>query len=189
VLHTHCKYDMKAWQTMHAGISDLTSLGVALSAEQECFGDAFLLAVAALAGCDIALRRPDFDGIDWTVSCKLFSRRPKIDIQMKTWTGDDGSGDQIHYPLKRKNYAGLILEDPCVPRLLVLVTVPKDPEEWIALSTEQLILRHCSYWVSLAGSQPSDNHTTVTVYLPRTNVLTVPALLDLMKRVNDRGSL
>jgi hypothetical protein len=167
----------------------LTSLGADLSARQECFGDAFLLAAAASAGCDIALRRPDCDGIDWTVSYKLFSRRPKIDVQMKTWTGDGGSGDQIHYPLKRKNYDSLILTDVLVPRILVLVTVPKDPEAWIALSTEQLILHHCSYWASLAGRSPSDNESTVTVHIPRKNILTVQVLQELMKKVNDRGSL
>jgi hypothetical protein len=165
------------------------ALGAALTAQQECFGDAFLLAVAALAGCDTALRRPDYDGVDWTVSCKLFSRRPKIDVQMKTWTGDDGLGDQIHYPLRRKNYDSLILTDVLVPRILVLVTVPKDPEKWLALSTEQLALHHCSYWVTLAGLSATDNETTVTVRVPRKNVLTVQVLQELMKKVNDRGSL
>jgi hypothetical protein len=152
----------------------LIALGATLTAQQECFGDAFLLAVAALAGCDTALRRPDYDGVDWTISCKLFSRRPKIDIQMKTWTGDDGLGDQIRYPLKRKNYDSLILTDVLVPRVLVLVTVPKDPQKWIA---------------TLAGLSATDNETTVTVCVPRKNVLTVQVLQELMKKVNDRGSL
>jgi len=170
------------------GIGDLVSLAAPLSTEQERFGDAFLLAVAALAGCSAAKPYPDVEGIDWTVSCRLFRRRPKIDIQMKTWTGDDGSGDQIRYPLKRKNYDSLIFDDPCIRRILLLVTVPKDPGEWMAQSSEQLILRHCGYWVSLEGLPPGDNQTTVTIYLPRTNVLTVPVLLDLMKRVNDGSS-
>jgi hypothetical protein len=166
----------------------LASFGAPLSTEQERFGDAFLLAVAALAGCSAAKPQPDIDGTDWTVSCRFFPRRPKIDIQMKTWIGDDGAGDQIHYPLKRKNYDSLIFVDPCVRRVLVLVTVPKDPEVWMTQSPEQLILRHCGYWASLEGLPPSDNQTTVTIYLPRTNVLTVPVLLDLMKRVNDGSS-
>jgi hypothetical protein len=60
----------------------LISLGMARTAQQESFGDAFLMAVAGAAGCGISLRRPDDDSIDWTLSCRL-SRRPKIDVQMK----------------------------------------------------------------------------------------------------------
>jgi hypothetical protein len=72
----------------------LQDLGMARTAQQEVFGDAFLTAIAAVAGCAMSMRRPDNDSIDWTLSCRL-SRRPKLDIQMKTWTGDDGSSGTI----------------------------------------------------------------------------------------------
>ncbi len=59
----------------------------------------------------------------------------------------------------------------------------------MAWSVEQLILRRCAYWVSLAGLPQSNNETAVTVSVPRTNVLTVQALKDMMQRVNDGGSV
>ena len=164
------------------------SLGMCRPSQQECFGDAFLLAVAGVAGCAVSLRRPDDDSIDWTLSCRL-SRRPKIDVQMKTWTGDDGSSGPIRYPLKRKNYDDLILTDVLAPRILVLVMIPQDIEEWIASSVEQLVLRRCGYWVSLVGRLPSDNETSVTVSVPRANVLTVNALQGLMQRINEGGAI
>jgi hypothetical protein len=116
------------------------SLGMAITTQQECFGDAYLLAVAGVAGCAVSLRRPDDDSIDWTLSSRL-SRRPKIDIQMKTWNGDDRASDPIRYPLKRKNYDDLILTDVLAPRIFVLVTIPQDIGDWMTLSAEQLILR------------------------------------------------
>lgn len=162
-------------------------LGMARTARQECFGDAFLLAVAGAAGCAVSLRRPDDDSIDWTLSCRL-SRRPKLDVQMKTWTGDDESGEEMRYPLKRKNYNDLILTDVLSPRVLILVTLPRDISDWIVLSPQQLILRRCGYWVSLAGQPTSDNDTSVTVSVPRVNVLTIEALQGLMQRINDGGA-
>lgn len=164
------------------------SLGISRTAQQECFGDAFLLAVAGAAGCAVSLRRPDDDSIDWTLSCRL-SRRPKIDVQMKTWTGGDDSSDPIRYPLKRKNYDDLILTDVLAPRILVLVMIPQGIEEWITSSVGQLVLRRCSYWVSLAGQPQSDNETSVTVSVPRANVLTVNALQGLMRRINEGGAI
>jgi hypothetical protein len=165
-----------------------TSLGMARTAQQECFGNAFLLAVAGVAGCAISAPCPDDDSIDWTLSCQL-PRRPKIDVQMKTWTGDDGSSDPIRYPLKRKNYDDLILTDVFAPRILVLVTIPQDSGEWMELSVENLILRRWGYWVFLAGQPQSDNETSVTVSVPRANVLTVEALQELMQRVNEGGAI
>jgi hypothetical protein len=165
-----------------------TVLGMARTAQQECFGDAFLLAVAGVAGCAVSFRRPDDDSIDWTLSCRL-PLRPKIDVQMKTWTGDNGLGDTIHYPLKRKNYDDLILTDLLVPRILVLILVPSDIEEWLEQSANQLALRRCGYWVSLEGHTPTDNITSVTVSLPRDNVLTVDSLQRMMRQINARGSL
>jgi Domain of unknown function (DUF4365) len=164
------------------------SLGMCRPAQQECFGDTFLLAVAGVAGCAVSLRRPDDDSIDWTLSCRL-SRRPKVDVQMKTWTGDDGSSDPIRFPLKRKNYDDLILTDVLAPRILVLVMIPQDIEEWIASSVEQLVLRRCGYWVSVAGQPQSDNEASVTVSVPRANVLTVNALQGLMQRINEGGAI
>lgn len=155
-----------------------------LNARQEQFGNAFLLAVAAVAGFAAAKPGTDHDSIDWTLSSRL-PRRPKLDIQMKSTRADDGQGPAIRFPLRRKNYDDLILTDVSCPRLLVLVLVPSDVAHWTAQTPEQLVLRRCGYWLSLAGLPPSDNESTVTVSVPRVNVLTAAALTGLMQRAND----
>lgn len=76
---------------------------------------------------------------------------------MKTWTGDIGRVEAIHNPLKRKNYNDLILTDVFAPRILVLVILPVNIEEWVTLSPEQFVLRRCGYWLSLAGQPQTDN--------------------------------
>src|SRR5258708_38640329 len=109
------------------------NLGMARSAQQERFGDAFLLAVATIAGCAYAKPETDNDSIDWTLSCRL-SRRPKIDVQMKTVSFDDQFSGSISYALKKKNYDDLILTDVLTPRILLLVTVPQNIESWLNVS-------------------------------------------------------
>ena len=164
-------------------------LGMATTAQQECFGDAFLLAVAGVAGCAVSQRRPDDDSIDWTLSCKL-SRRPKLDVQMKTTTAaDDGNGEAIRYPLKKKNYNDLILTNVLAPRILVLVTLPKIMEDWLSPTVESLTLRRCGYWVSLAGQPESGNETSVTVSVPRKNLLTPKEVRLMMHKINKGGAL
>jgi hypothetical protein len=159
-----------------------------INARQEQFANAFLLAVAAAAGFAAAKPGTDNDSIDWTLSCRL-PRRPKLDVQMKSTRTDDREATAIRFPLRRKNYDDLILTDVSCPRLLVLVLVPPEVETWMVQTAEQLVLRRCGYWLSLAGLPPSDNDSTITVSVPRANILTVTALNSLMQRANDGEAL
>lgn len=161
-------------------------LGLAVAHAQEQFSKAFILALAACAGCAAAEPIPDVDSIDWTLSCRL-ERRPKLDLQVKSLRGQPRDGEHIAYALKRKNYDDLRLADLLAPRLLVLVIVPDAPATWLSISPDQLVLRHCAYWLSLATAPPSDNETSVTVYVPRANLLTVEALSGLMHTINEEG--
>jgi hypothetical protein len=162
-------------------------LGLSVSAAQEQFSKAFILAMASLAGCSVAEPKPDDDSIDWTLSCRLAPRRPKLDLQVKSTNDGTGTEGAIHYPLKRKNYDELILADLLTPRLLVLVVVPPDPLAWLTASPEALVLRHCAYWVSLRGLPATDNETSVTVQVPRANLFDVSALMGLMQLINEGG--
>jgi Domain of unknown function (DUF4365) len=160
------------------------SLGMARPAQQERYADAFLQAVAATAGCALARPEVDDDSIDWTLSCRLLPRRPKIDIQMKSTALDDGLGTGIRYPLRKKNYDELITSNVIVPRLLVLVIVPDNLADWVSLSPTELLLRRCAYWLSLVGQPASTNLQSVSVSVPRSNVFDVAALQELVRRIN-----
>jgi hypothetical protein len=162
-------------------------LGLSLTAAQEQFSKAFILATASMAGCSVAEPRPDDDSIDWTLSCRLKPRRPKLDLQVKSTGDGTGTEAAIHYPLKRKNYDELTLEGLLAPRLLVLVVVPVEPMAWLTASPEALVLRHCAYWVSLRGLPTTDNESSVTVQVPRENLFDVNALKALMWKINEGG--
>jgi hypothetical protein len=163
------------------------NLGMHRDAQQERFGDAFLLAVASVAGCACAKPETDNDSIDWTLSCRL-SRKPKIDVQVKTVSLDGEIPEMIAYPLKRKNYDDLIVADLLSPRILLLVAVPSDIDSWLSASREELVLRRSAYWLSLAGFPESDNKATVTVHVPSMQMFTVEGLCEMMQKINEGGA-
>ena len=152
--------------------------------QQEQFSDAFLMAIAAAAGCAISRPVPDNDSIDWTLSCRL-PRRPKLDIQLKSTIFQKDVINDIRYRLKIKNYNDLILEDLVAPRILVLVTVPRKIEDWLSMTPESLLLRYTAYWVCLAGAPAVRNTKACTVTIPQRNLITPAVLRDLMLRIND----
>jgi hypothetical protein len=160
-----------------------------INARQEQFANAFLVTVAAVAGFTVAKSDVDHDSMDWTIASRL-PHRPKIDIQMKSRRLEDADTDDfVRYNLKRKNYDDLILTNLLTPRLLVLVLMPSDIGNWLDLTADQLVLRRCAYWVSLAGQPATDNKNTVMVGVPRANLLNVAALERLMWRANDQEPL
>jgi hypothetical protein len=163
--------------------------GMDLNQRQEQFANAFLLAVSAVAGFTATKPPVDNDSVDWTIASRL-PRRPKIDVQMKSRRIEAADAEEvIRYHLKRKNYDDLILTELFTPRLLVLVLVPQDVGAWLELTPEQLVLRRCAYWVSLAGQPPTTNQSSVRVGVPRSNLLNVASLESLMQRADDQEPL
>jgi hypothetical protein len=67
-----------------------------------------------------------------------------------------------------------------LPRILVVLYLPRNPDEWLRHSEEALIARRCAYWVCLRGEPASQNEKYQTVYVPRKQVLSVESLLALM---------
>src|SRR5947208_3123117 len=65
-----------------------------------------------------------------------------------------GRGTSIRFPLKVKNYRELIGKR-YIPRILIVVVVPKKVNDWLKQDEKSLILRRCGYWVSLAGEPES----------------------------------
>jgi hypothetical protein len=72
------------------------------------------------------------------------------------------------------------------PRILVVMQLPANPEEWLRHSEEALIAKQCAYWVSLRGAPASNNEKEQTVYLPRSQLLSPDHLTTLMTRFSRR---
>lgn len=150
------------------------------------FSLAYINAVAARAGYDVVEPKVDIDSVDGMLLTH-YGRRPRLEFQAKA-TARDVVGDEfVTFPLPMKNYDDLRM-DVIVPRLLILVVLPERAEEWLSHSEEELILRHCGYWLSLAGQPERENTKTVTVHLPREQRFNPEALHTLMNQAN-RGAL
>jgi hypothetical protein len=163
-----------------------------ISQRKEQFSRAYVHAVATVAGFSLYRPEVDDDSIDLTIAGRGgqgIPRPPRIEIQLKCTSQDLLHRQHLVYPLKRKNYDDLRRVELVVPRLLVVVTVPDDESEWLHQSEENLILRRCAYWASLRGLDEMENVRSISIRLPRQNVLSVEGLRGLMKRAGDKEPL
>lgn len=163
------------------------SLGiVSIDLAQESFQRAYVLSVAAAARCSWSDRLPDYDGVDVTLNQQVFSGQDphfaSLDLQLKsTRSADAIKDDHVAYSLSRAHYDKLRTENVLVPRLLVVIVVPPEIQDWLDQDEERLQLFKCAYWLSLTGKPPIETQS-VTVHLPRQNVFDVEALCHLMYR-------
>lgn len=151
-----------------------------LSERLGTLGVVHLRAIAAVAGYTVSVPESDYDSVDLIVRSRK-GRRSQLDFQVKCTTQIVPSGESLSFELSRKNYDDL-RADTIAPRLLFVVLVPKDKEAWLRQNERRMHLRYCGFWFSLHGFDQRPNATSVTVQIPRSNLLTPATLQALMTR-------
>lgn len=123
---------------------------------KERFSLAYIGAVAAHAGYHLSeLYGPDKDSVDGILMGDE-DGRPRIEFQAKATSRDRLRGSHFSFPLPRKNYDDLRVR-VLWPRILIVVVMPPEDAYWLVHSEEELRMRRCGYWLSLAGSPATTN--------------------------------
>ena len=106
---------------------------------------------------------------------------PRIDAQVKCTSVAIETDNCIKYDLKVNNYNKLIKIKSLVPKILIVVLVPRNINEWIGISEQQTLMKKCGYWISLKGKKPVSNTGTVRREIPKENLFTPEAISQLMQ--------
>ena len=156
---------------------------------EEALSKAYAHAVAAAAGYTTAVYDYDRSGTDLLVQAGG-RRSPMLALQLKATVNLRSlratGGQMFSFRLKAENYEWL-RDDSQVPRLLIVLDMPRAESEWITIAADELVLRRCAYWLNLHGSQQA-SAAQPTVYIPKSQVFDVPGLQGLMEQSRN-GSL
>ncbi len=158
---------------------------------------AYLHAIASRGGiiCESTGRHSDEAGVDAVLRVKGRLAQESVltqftvEVQLKATkmvpVEQDG---KYSYSLKVKNYDELRSTNTGAPQLLVVLFLPADAETWLTHDEDCLVARRCAYWLSVRGAAETA-HDSRTVYIPRTNLLSVDALRTLMTRFSKQEPL
>lgn len=165
---------------------------LAVTACMETLQVAYLHAVAAAAGCSLSQPFPD-NGIDWHVShgsrTHLVDDEVTVKIQLKATQqiAPAPTAPWFGFTLDNDHLRKLARDRVAVPKILVVMLLPRSVEQWLSARPDALELRHCCYWVNLAGHPVTGRHRT-NVRVPTAKVFDDRALCDIMARVGAGGS-
>ena len=153
------------------------------AARKEMLSIAYVRAVAAQAGYAVSPGPcPDRDSVDLKVHAGG-AMHPSIDLQLKATTTLPGPQDgRFPFRLKIKNYDDL-RDRTLVPRLLVVLSLPGNEDDWLEVTPERLAPRRCAYWMTLRGFAERTNTESVTVHIPETNIFDTRQLSQLIEKV------
>lgn len=159
---------------------------------KEQFSQAFVQAIAACAGFAWSKPSVDEDSVDMMLSKKGGSgtlRSPRLELQLKCTEKEAmiASDGTFSYSIPLRNYDDLRDTSLHIPRILVVVFVPAQQEEWLSQKEDELVLRRCGFWMNLRGQAESQNERGQTVRIPLNQRLTVDALQDIMERIGQGG--
>ena len=152
---------------------------------EELLSKAYAHAVAASAGYVTAAYELDRDGIDMRIQAGGVMR-PALELQLKATINLGDGGGHVRFQLRRRNYDLLRLEAQ-TPRLLVVLELPKNPDQWMEITADELVIRHRAYWMSLLGYDETTNQSSVTVHIPKQNRFDVAGLRSLMEQSRTGG--
>ena len=142
-----------------------------------------------------ATRLEDNAGIDATVTAWFPSQddtsedseEVDIKIQLKaTKIPPIQTNTHFSYSLEKKHYDTLRKRRLVSARILVVMFLPPQFDDWLHHSHDRLALQRCAYWVSLRGAESSINAGSQTVYLPKSQPLNSQTLNDLASRCSRR---
>lgn len=142
---------------------------------------AFLLAVAGRAGCQVTTQPLDRMSIDATVA-PVQGAKVKLDVQLKATSGLEFDGTQALFDLPVRNYDHLRSTEVENAQILIILDLPQEKADLMEVNEEALIMRRCAYWMDLYGKPSTTNSKSIRVRLPRAQLFTPEALIDLMER-------
>lgn len=153
---------------------------------EEALSRAYANAIAAAAGYVTYEPGIDRDSVDlgFMASGRM---RPKLDAQLKATINLRRLGEVFKFPLKKKNYDDLRIPTQ-VPRILVVMDLPKKESSWLSVSVSRLVMKKCAYWALLRGKDElPDGQASVTIDIPAVNRFDVDGLRKLMEAAREGG--
>jgi len=151
---------------------------------QEDFSYVYAAAIAAAAGVSWDIPRRDVNSCD----VRFYARDdaaedgPQLFAQLKCTMGgltttQDSPADW-RFSLKESNYRQLRIEKTHPPRILVVVRCPENFDDWVVVSSEDLLIKAEAWWVSLKGSaEMPDGQDSISVSIPKAQTFDVSALI------------
>lgn len=170
----------------HSANPVLRGHGTRLTNFMEDHHRAQISAIAASAGC--STRNSSFDdGVDITLVHKVpehlnGDHTALLDVQLKATTANlVAAAAGVSVQISRKRFDEFAVVNPSTHKIVVILVMPSDPQDWVRQEIDYLAVSTRAYWVNLAGKASTAHEPSV--YAPLTQVFDDVSLCSMMERI------
>jgi hypothetical protein len=156
--------------------------------QKELLSISYATAVAARAGVHVSGNTVHDYGVDLTLSPvstlpsgKRMATGFDFHFQLKSTVDFRQTPESIIYDLNADTFNMFAKWDGPSPCYLLLMCLPRDCADWTGTTENAMELRKCCYWHHIPPGIPTKNTSSVTISIPRSQVFTHQALLNLMQ--------
>jgi hypothetical protein len=148
----------------------------------------YVTAVAAKAGATVSQQTPDY-GIDATIQYVQQLPNGKyqptgfvLHCQLKATTTSTLDETEVVYDMDVNAYNKLANWQGTTPCILILLCLPKNENDWLSLTEQELLMRNCCYWKRITGP-PSENDSKQRVRIARGQLFTPTTVEELLRKI------
>ncbi len=103
-----------------------------------------------------------------------------IDVQVKCTSREVEKEEGVKFPLTVKDYDKLRDKNVYRSRILIVVLVPQNVEEWLTTKEDEMTARRCGYWINLKGEEKVKQQSK-TITIPKSNKISLKTLLNILE--------
>lgn len=156
----------------------------------------YLKTIAAVNGIALENITHDEDSVDVIIKKVIqmsSSRRfnSQISVQLKSTSSKSQYNikeNEIIYEFKVKNYNDLCIA-ATMPSMLALLILSEKEEEWINWATNELMINGKMYWLSLQSNKLTENNDSISIKIPKENILNNVTIEQLIEKAAKEGVL
>jgi hypothetical protein len=164
-------------------------MGIPIQSIEESLSVAHVGAIVSKAGASFNIVQQDY-GVDVEVrkvqsfGGKLMDLGTIFDCQLKSTTNWEVKEGSIVYDVEIDTYNKLILRSKhsSIPCMLIVLCLPKEQDQWLISTNDELILKKCCYYYHLTGNT-SSNNASKRIKIPITNRLTPESVLCIIEKI------
>lgn len=160
-----------------------------INQRKQLLSRSYVGAIAAQIGLRSAIPDVDDDSVDLILKGRGFHstiRNPQIEVQLKCTELDKGCSEFFSFQLPVKNYNDLRGDNLLCPRYLFVLVVPQDSNYWLSYEVDHMKIKYRCYWISLKDLDTTHNENSITIKIPRKNLLTASSLKSIMELASNR---
>lgn len=158
---------------------------------------AYLSAVAAQASVEFDRIHHDGDSTDCILKKRInlsdgrrFIAELRVQLKSTASTNCYSIGDEVvKYKLNVKNYHDLQQPSTSEIILAVLILPDETEESWVEWTPDKLLIHGKMYWKCLRHCGPTKSTSTVTIEMPKSNVICADTLENLLEKVSLDGEI